>query len=536
MADLHGDRVSHLLVDARPVDHPTARNRGIGRYTIGLLSGLQQVGAPVVALYETDTEAGVLAAAVPGLALQRWSPAVIRAHTMPGAWYLATQLMLHPIPLDPVPRIITEAGLPVAAVMYDVIPERYPEQYQQRHTARAQVQLRGILTRTLDALLAISQFAADTAAHELRFPAQRIAMIGAGVEGQFMPATADPWPRLREVLHADGRAVVVSVVGSDPRKNTHRLLSAWGKVPAAVRRTHRLVVVGAHDDALLAQWQQWAHAAGVGHDVAFTGGVTDDEMVAVHQVAALAVMPSTEEGFGLPVLEAAACGCLVITSNVSSLPEVLAERAAEFDPYDVAAIAAAIERTHRRRSQGRAVGGGAACRTALDLGRHRQRSDVVAGSAGAAAAAHAAPGGSTHRARRRLRRFPDWSSEHTAGRGHRRPGRRSRGAPAGRWRHHRPAHARRARPLSRPCVGPLRAPVALRPRGHARRRYAARVPRSWTTVRHSARLHSRPLAQPLTPPTRPSATPIATQSPCWSGWRTARPPAVERRPLPTEAR
>ncbi len=344
MADLHGDRVSHLLVDARPVDHPTARNRGIGRYTIGLLSGLQQVGAPVVALYETDTEAGVLAAAVPGLALQRWSPAVIRAHTMPGAWYLATQLMLHPIPLDPVPRIITEAGLPVAAVMYDVIPERYPEQYQQRHTARAQVQLRGILTRTLDALLAISQFAADTAAHELRFPAQRIAMIGAGVEGQFMPATADPWPRLREVLHADGRAVVVSVVGSDPRKNTHRLLSAWGKVPAAVRRTHRLVVVGAHDDALLAQWQQWAHAAGVGHDVAFTGGVTDDEMVAVHQVAALAVMPSTEEGFGLPVLEAAACGCLVITSNVSSLPEVLAERAAEFDPYDVAAIAAAIER------------------------------------------------------------------------------------------------------------------------------------------------------------------------------------------------
>ncbi|MEQ1704303.1 MAG: hypothetical protein ABMA25_29700, partial [Ilumatobacteraceae bacterium] len=86
MADLHGDRVSHLLVDARPVDHPTARNRGIGRHTIGLLSGLQQVGAPVVALYETDTEAGVLAAAVPGLALQRWSPAVIRAHTMPGAW------------------------------------------------------------------------------------------------------------------------------------------------------------------------------------------------------------------------------------------------------------------------------------------------------------------------------------------------------------------------------------------------------------------------------------------------------------------
>ena len=84
----------------------------------------------------------------------------------------------------------------------------------------------------LDALLAISQFAADTAAHELRFPAQRIAMIGAGVEGQFMPATADPWPRLREVLHADGRAVGVS--GTRWRARCSRRAAPRG--PATGRR------------------------------------------------------------------------------------------------------------------------------------------------------------------------------------------------------------------------------------------------------------------------------------------------------------
>ena len=228
--------------------------------------------------------------------------------------------------------------------MYDVIPERYPAQYQVRPTARAQVQLRGMLTRTLDALLAISEFAADTAADELRFPRDRIVTIGAGVEPAFVPATDDPWPRLRGVLQADGRAVVLMVSGTDTRKNTERLLRAWGLVPAAVRAAHRLVVVGAVDDALRWQWQQWGAEAGVADGVAFTGGVTDDEMVALHQVAVLAVMPSTEEGFGLPVLEAAACGCAVITSNVSSLPEVLAEPAAEFDPYEVGAIATAIER------------------------------------------------------------------------------------------------------------------------------------------------------------------------------------------------
>ncbi|MBI4882970.1 MAG: glycosyltransferase family 4 protein [Actinobacteria bacterium] len=329
--------LSHLLVDARPVNHPTAGQRGIGRYTLGLLAGLQQVGAPVVALYGTDTEAAILHGTVADLALQPWSPAVVRAHTQPGAWYLATQLMLHPIPLDPVPRIITDSGMPVAAVMYDVIPERYPERYQVRPQARVQVQLRGMLTRTLDALLAISDFAADTAADELRFPRDRIATIGAGFNPQFVLGVGDPWPRLRGVLQDDGRRVVVTVAGSnDPRKNIDRLLRAWDSLAPATRRAHRLVVVGEVVGGFPAQ-------AAPDRDVHFTGSITDDQLVALNQVATLAVMPSIEEGFGLPVLEAAACGSAVITSSVSALPEILAEPAAQFDPYDVAAIAAAVE-------------------------------------------------------------------------------------------------------------------------------------------------------------------------------------------------
>ena len=339
--------VRRLLVDARPVDHPTARNRGIGRYTLGLLDGLQQVDAPVIALYETPAEAELLADAVPGLELRRLAPATVREFATDGTWFVATQLMLHPIPLDPVPSIITEAGLPVAAVMYDVIPERYPEIYQQSRPARVQVQLRGTLTRTLDALLAISRFAADTAAVELSFPRERIAVVGAGVDRHFVPMTGsldDPWRRLENILVHDDRRLVVMVAGTDTRKNTARMLQAWGQLPAGLRARHCLAVVAAVGDELQSQWRTWAEQAGVSRDVVFTGGVTDGEMVALHQVAALAVMPSTEEGFGLPVLEAAACGCPTITSNVSSLPEVLTFPEAEFDPFDVLSIAAAIER------------------------------------------------------------------------------------------------------------------------------------------------------------------------------------------------
>ncbi len=355
-----------LLVDGRPVAHPTARNRGIGRYTLGLLRGLREVGAPVTAVHETDEEAELLLAAIPGLHVQRLRPAAVRAEATDGsAWFLATQLMLHPIPLDPVPRIVTEAGLPVAAVMYDVIPERYPELYQVRPQARAQVQLRGALARTLDVLLAISRFAADTAATELRFPHHRIAVIGAGVEPQFVPASTDPWPLLDGVLADDGRQVVLMVSGGDTRKNTERLLQAWGRVPLDVRRAHRLVIVGAANPLLMSTWQRWAADAGVSGDVDLLGGLADAQIVALHQLAALAVMPSLEEGFGLPVLEAAACGCPVITSNRSSLPEVLGEPAAEFDPYDTDSIAASLHAAlvdERLRDRLRAAGASAAQR------------------------------------------------------------------------------------------------------------------------------------------------------------------------------
>jgi glycosyltransferase involved in cell wall biosynthesis len=345
--------VSTLLVDARPLDHPTARQRGIGRYVTGLLTGLRDIGAPAIALYGSDAEAEVLAQTVPGIAAQRWGPQVVREHAVDGTWYLATQLMLHPIPLDPVPRCVTEARLPVAAVMYDVIPYRYPETYFVDPNARRQAALRAPLARTLDALLAISDFAATTAAEELRFPLDRIVTIGAGVEARFRPRP-DPPAEIRSdrvagrhrgsEFRGDVARYVVTVAGGDDRKNTEGLLRAWAHLDRAVGDDVRLVVVGAHTPALLRRWQACAAEAGIAERVVFTGGLDDDDLVAVLQGAELSVMPSLEEGFGLPVLEAAACGVPAIASNVSSLPEVLDEPDACFDPHDPPAIAAAIER------------------------------------------------------------------------------------------------------------------------------------------------------------------------------------------------
>jgi glycosyltransferase involved in cell wall biosynthesis len=343
------DRVRTLLVDARPVDHPTARQRGIGRYVTGLLDGLVAIGAPLVALYGSDVEAEALSAANPGLPLRRWSPQVIREHAEAGTWYVATQLMLHPVSLDPIPKVVTEARLPVAAVMYDVIPYRFPEIYLADPNARRQAQLRAPLARTVDVLLAISEFAADTAATELSFPRPRIGTIGAGVDAKFVPTLDDPRPRCTRVIPADVGAYVVAVTGTDDRKNTEGLIRAWALVTrtldtAVLADRHHLVIATAHTPEVLKRWEACADEVDIRDRVIFTGSLDDDELVAVLQGAALSVMPSFEEGFGLPVLEAAACGVPAICSNTSSLPEVLDEPSACFDPHDPSSIAEAIVR------------------------------------------------------------------------------------------------------------------------------------------------------------------------------------------------
>lgn len=327
--------VGHVLVDARPVEHPTARQRGIGRYVTGLVSGLCEIGAPFTALVDDDRQHATLAEAVPDAPIARWSPQTVR-QAPSGTWYLATQLMLHPIPLDPVPSVVTQAGLTTAAVMYDVIPHRYPERYLTDPFAQRLAQVRTPLARTLDALLAISRFAADTAADELDYPRHRIAVIGAGVEARFRPA-ARPGPRPGDV---------VAVTGGDERKNTEGLLRAWAGVPPAVRTGRRLVIVAAHAPSVVARWREVATRAGLeeGVDAVFTGGLHDAELVALLQRAELSVMPSFEEGFGLPVLEAAACGVPAICSRVSSLPEVLDHPDAMFDPHDTGSMTAAITR------------------------------------------------------------------------------------------------------------------------------------------------------------------------------------------------
>ncbi|HWM21285.1 MAG TPA: glycosyltransferase family 1 protein [Ilumatobacteraceae bacterium] len=338
--------MKRLLVDARPLTHPTAGGRGIGNHVAGILEGLGAIGAPAVALVEHDDARQLVPDTFPADAVEVLSRATVRRYAEAGTWFLATSMYLHPISLDPIPQSVTEARLPVAALLYDVIPYRYPAQYLVEDDPSRQARLRAVWARTVDVHCANSQFVARTAVDELGIDAARIRVVGASANARFRPAAAGASsPR--------DSPYVVSITGYEDRKNTEGLLRAWGRVDTGLRATTMLVVVATPPAPVLERWKAVAAAAGCSDRVEFATGRPDDEVVALLQHAVLNVVPSLEEGFGLPVLEGAACGVPVICSRTTSLPEVLAEPAAHFDPTDPDDIARAIERgitdqVHRR--------------------------------------------------------------------------------------------------------------------------------------------------------------------------------------------
>jgi len=139
------------------------------------------------------------------------------------------------------------------------------------------------------------------------------------------------------------RPYVLSVCSLEPRKNLPALMRAFAKVVREHRIAHSLVLVGR------AGWKssrlsRLAASLGIEGRVRFTGFVRDDELLQIYNHADLFVYPSKYEGFGLPLLEAMACGVPVVTSNGSSLREVAGEAALLVDPSSDADIAAGIAR------------------------------------------------------------------------------------------------------------------------------------------------------------------------------------------------
>lgn len=127
--------------------------------------------------------------------------------------------------------------------------------------------------------------------------------------------------------------------GFDNRKNLLNLLKAYAALPTSLRDKYQLVFVGQTTEQVRSTYKDLIGDLGLkADDLVLTGYVSDLELAYFYNLCDLFVFPSKHEGFGLPVLEAMACGAAVIGSNTTSIPEVIGLDAALFDPYDVNSI------------------------------------------------------------------------------------------------------------------------------------------------------------------------------------------------------
>ncbi|WP_329741571.1 glycosyltransferase family 1 protein [Dyella sp. A6] len=238
------------------------------------------------------------------------------------------------IPKPPIPGALS------VATLYDLIPLHDPDAYLGHPRVRSWYDTQIEALAQCDLFLAISDWVRDDAIARLGLSPERVVNIGAGVDPRFVPATDDPATsvRLRSELGIK-RPYVLYNGGFDPRKNVKSLIHAYAALPAEIRNRHQLVIVGRTAAEQLAQLKAAARKARLGDsEVVFTDFVTDEVLIRLYSECALFVFPSVMEGFGLPPLEAMACGAPVIASNASSLAEIVGDPDAMFDPRSREAI------------------------------------------------------------------------------------------------------------------------------------------------------------------------------------------------------
>jgi len=241
------------------------------------------------------------------------------------------------------PRNILGSGALVAAILYDLIPLMLPDVYLGDPAVKLRYMHHVEMLKQADLLLSISRSAKADAVRKLGYPADQIAVIHGGVSEFFNDSDSlafdgDVLNKVPEV----SRPYLFTVLGEDPRKNLDGLIKAYSLLPAKIRNEHQLVVGGTYREAAVANIRGSVPAE-IGERLVFPSYVDDYTMRALYRNCALFVFPSKYEGFGLPLLEALACGATAISSNSSSIPEIMDLPESTFDPENPEEMATLIE-------------------------------------------------------------------------------------------------------------------------------------------------------------------------------------------------
>jgi glycosyltransferase involved in cell wall biosynthesis len=330
------DRNHHVILDGRTAnDHFP----GIGRYVVNLAQALVSV-APQLSLsllYDPNVAASRLSLPnLPRIACPT-SPFSLRQQWLVPRQLPRAQATLYHSPYYLMPY---RPGVPTLLTCYDMLPLLFPEYYTSWQ--RIVYRLTHLLAlRAAAVVLAISEATKADMVRCLGVSPERVIVTPLAAGPHFQPQDTAIITAVRQKYRLP-EPYILYVGSNKPHKNLPRLVRAFAQFAIANHPSKIALVIAGHWDDRYPEAKKVAEERNLQDRVRFAGPVAEADLPALYSGAILFIFPSRYEGFGLPVLEAMACGLPVACANESSLPEVAGQAALLFQPDDTQAISAAI--------------------------------------------------------------------------------------------------------------------------------------------------------------------------------------------------
>lgn len=233
-----------------------------------------------------------------------------------------------------------------AVTIHDLIPRIYPSKFTKKHRLIQNTLLPHILRKADKIIVDSNSTKNDIIKFYPRYE-DKIKVIYLGVESHFFPRSNHEIEKTLDKYNVDFRYILF--LGTvEPRKNIIRVVDAFIQLKQEGNIEQKLIITG-RKGWLYKDIIEKINKTPFSQDIIFTDFVDDEDLPSLYSGAEIFLYPSLYEGFGLPVLEAMSCGSPVITSNLSSLPEVAGDAAILVDPMNVEEIVQAMEKLLRDR-------------------------------------------------------------------------------------------------------------------------------------------------------------------------------------------
>lgn len=226
--------------------------------------------------------------------------------------------------------------------LHDIIPLKMPETVSNRYLNIFNNEMPQILNNC-DGIITVSEFSKQDIAKEYNIPKEKIYVTHLAAEDIYRPLSKTICKKSINEKYGISDDFILYVGGFSPRKNIIGLIESFSLLKESKRKNLKLVITGKKGISY-DKYKQRAIELKVSDNIIFTDFIALEDLPIFYNACEVLVYPSFYEGFGLPPLEAMACGTPVITSNLTSLPEVCNNSAFLINPYDVNELSYAIER------------------------------------------------------------------------------------------------------------------------------------------------------------------------------------------------